>query len=46
LADLREALSGSDQASLAEQQAHKLKNNNPNLHRLTAELRDQGFLRK
>jgi hypothetical protein len=46
LADLREGLSGSDRSSLAEQQARKLKDTNPNLHRLTAELRRQGFLRK
>jgi hypothetical protein len=46
LADLREALSSSDQSGLAEQQAHKLKTENPNLHRLTKELRSQGFLRK
>jgi hypothetical protein len=45
LADLRDALSGSDQSSLAEQQAGKLKNKNPKLHRLTAELRGQGFLK-
>jgi hypothetical protein len=46
LADLREALSGSDQSSLAEQQARKLKDQNPKLHRLTAALRGQGFLGK
>jgi hypothetical protein len=46
LADLREALSGSDQSGLADQQAIKLKNQNPMLRHLTGELRRQGFLRK
>jgi hypothetical protein len=46
LADLREALAGGDQAGLAEEQARKLKNNNPTLHKLTSELRRQGFLPK
>jgi len=46
LADLREALSGGERSSLAVQQARKLKDKNPTLHRLTAELRRQGFLRK
>jgi hypothetical protein len=44
LADLREALAGGDQASLAEEQARKLKNNNPTLHKLTSELCRQGLL--
>jgi hypothetical protein len=46
LADLREALSHSDQSSVADEQARKLKDNNPKLTRLTAELRRQGFLKK
>ncbi|MGD0462814.1 MAG: hypothetical protein ABSB74_10030 [Tepidisphaeraceae bacterium] len=46
LSDLREALSGADQSSLAEQHARKLKEKNPTLHHLTAELRRQGFLKK
>jgi hypothetical protein len=46
LADLREALSGTGQSGLAEHQARKLKENNPTLHHLTAELRRQGFLKK
>jgi hypothetical protein len=46
LADLRTALAGSDQADLAEQQARKLKDNNPTLRVLTSELRRQGFVPK
>jgi hypothetical protein len=46
LADLREALSGTDQAGLADQQARKLKEQNPTLKHLTAELRRKGFLPK
>jgi hypothetical protein len=46
LADLRKALDGSAQAALADQQARKLKEQNPRLHYLTAELRRQGFLSK
>jgi hypothetical protein len=46
LADLRKALSGSDQAGLADQQARKLKEQNPKLKHLTAELRRKGFLPK
>ena len=46
LADLRQALSDSNRSSLAEQQARKLKEANPNLNHLTAELRRQGFLKK
>jgi hypothetical protein len=46
LADLREALSGSDQASLPDQQARKLKKENPTLSQLTSKLRGKGFLRK
>jgi hypothetical protein len=46
LADLREALAGSEHAGLAGQQARKLKDNNPTLHRLTSELRRQGFVPK
>jgi hypothetical protein len=43
LAELREALAGSEQAALAEQHARKLKSKNPTLNRLTAELRRAGF---
>src|SRR5207302_330190 len=39
LGDLREALTDSDQPSLAEQQARKLKKENPTLNKLTAALR-------
>jgi hypothetical protein len=46
LADLRAALSGSDQSGLAEQQARSLKDKNPTLRGLTAALRRQGFLSK
>jgi len=46
LADLREALSGGNQADLADRQAKKLNRLNPKLHRLTAALRGQGLLRK
>lgn len=46
LADLREALAGTDQSGLAEEQARKLKSNSPTLRHLTAELRRQGFLKK
>jgi hypothetical protein len=44
LADLREALAGSDQSSLPDRQARKLKDKNPTLHRLTAALREHGLL--
>ncbi len=46
LADLREALADSAQSGLAEQQALKLKKNNPTRNLLTAELRRHGFLKK
>jgi hypothetical protein len=46
LADLREALAGSDQPGLAENQARKLKNDNPTLRLLVSELRRKGFLPK
>ena len=46
LADLRQALSGTAQADLAEQQARKLKQQNPTLHLLTSELRRKGFVKK
>jgi hypothetical protein len=46
LADLREALSGTDQAGLAESQAVKLKRANPTLKLLTGELRRHGFVPK
>ncbi len=44
LKDLREALAGTKQAGLAEQQAQKLKKENPTLNLLTSELRRAGFL--
>jgi hypothetical protein len=46
LAELRDALAGTEQSGLAEQQAQKLKSKNPTLHLLTRELRRQGFLPK
>jgi hypothetical protein len=46
LADLREALAGSEQSELAEQQARKLKDKNPTLRLLTTELRHKGFVPK
>jgi hypothetical protein len=46
LADLREALTGSKQAGLAEKQALKLKTDNPALRHLTAALRRHGFVPK
>ncbi len=46
LADLREALAGSAQAELADEQARKLKNQNRTLLHLTSELRRKGFLPK
>jgi hypothetical protein len=46
LADLRDALAGSDKSGLAETQAQKLKSQNPTLHRLTSELRTKGLLPK
>jgi hypothetical protein len=46
LAELREALAGSKQAGLAEQQAQKLKKSHPTLSQLTSALRRQGFLPK
>jgi hypothetical protein len=46
LANLREALAGSDRANLAEQQAMKLKISHPKLHHLTSALRKKGFLKK
>ena len=46
LAELREALSGSEQAGLAEQQAETLKRKHPTLRLLTSELRREGFLSK
>ncbi len=46
LADLREALAGTDQAGLAETQARKLKEANPTLRTLIAELRRKGFVPK
>jgi hypothetical protein len=45
LADLREALSGTDRRGLAETHAHNLKEKNPNLRHLTAALRGQAFLK-
>jgi hypothetical protein len=46
LADLREALSGSRRADLAENHAKKLKAANPTLRLLTRELRRRGFVPK
>ncbi|HZV05515.1 MAG TPA: hypothetical protein VE999_10560 [Gemmataceae bacterium] len=46
LKDLREALAGTKQAGLAEQQAQKLKKANPTLRLLTSELRRAGFVTK
>jgi hypothetical protein len=46
LADLREALAGTEHADLAEKQAEKLKKENPTLQRLTSALRAKGFLKK
>jgi hypothetical protein len=46
LKDLREALAGSKQAGLAEEQALKLKKENPTLNLLTGELRRAGLLAK
>lgn len=46
LAELREALAGTNQAGLAETQARKLKEKYPTLHHLTAALRRQGFVPK
>jgi hypothetical protein len=46
LADLREALSGSGRADLAENHAKKLKAANPTLRLLTRELRRRGFVPK
>jgi hypothetical protein len=46
LADLREALSGSRRADLAENHARKLKAANPTLRLLTRELRRRGFVPK
>jgi hypothetical protein len=44
LKDLREALAGTERSALAEQQAQKLKKENPSLHVLTSELRRAGFV--
>ena len=46
LKELREALAGTKQAGLAEQQARKLKKENPTLKLLTSELRRAGFVAK
>ena len=46
LADLREALAGTDRVGLAEDQARKLKEANPKLHMLTSALRGKGFVKK
>jgi hypothetical protein len=46
LADLREALSGTDKQNLPESHAQVLKRQNPTLNTLTAELRSRGFLKK
>jgi hypothetical protein len=46
LKDLREALTGTKQSGLAEQQARKLKKANPTLNLLTSEPRRAGFVAK
>jgi predicted nuclease of predicted toxin-antitoxin system len=46
LAELREALAGSEQSGVADEQARKLKNQNPTLRLLTSELRRAGFVPK
>lgn len=46
LADLREALAGTDQAGLAERQALALRAKYPKLNRLLGALREVGFARK
>ncbi|HKB05952.1 MAG TPA: hypothetical protein VKD90_27405 [Gemmataceae bacterium] len=46
LAELREALAGSERAGLAERQAQSLRAQNPTLRVLISELRRQGFLPK
>jgi hypothetical protein len=46
LKDLREALAGTERSGLAEQQARKLKKENPTLNLLTSELRRAGFVAK
>jgi hypothetical protein len=46
LADLREALAGSEQSDLAENQAFKLRQNHPTRRTLVSALRRQGFLKK
>jgi hypothetical protein len=46
LAELREALAGSDQSGLADRQAQKLRKANPTLSILVSELRREGFLPK
>jgi hypothetical protein len=45
LADLREALSGSDRSALADDHARKLKEKNPKLLQLSSALRRHGFLK-
>ena len=46
LAELREALAGTDHAGLAEQQASNLQRNHPTLRGLVSELRQNGLLPK
>jgi hypothetical protein len=46
LKDLREALADTERSGLAEQQARKLKRENPTLNLLTSELRRAGFVAK
>jgi hypothetical protein len=46
LAELREALTDTNESGLAEQQAAKLRNENPTLRLLVSELRREGFLKK
>jgi hypothetical protein len=46
LAELREALAGTERASLAEEHARALRDRNPTLRLLVSELRKKGFLPK
>ena len=46
LVELREALGRTEQSGLADQQARRLKNENPTLRTLTSELRRHGFVPK
>ena len=46
LADLREALGGTDKKNLAENHAFRLRRRNPTLRILVSELRSKGFLKE